>query len=337
MKNKQKFMLQRNVHPNLILLVLLIIILILSIISLGLGAIYITPSEIIQNLIGEGTQSQKFILSNYRIPRIIIAIIVGSGLATAGAILQGILRNPLASPDVIGVTKGAGLAAVIIIVLFPASPIIYLPLAAFIGAAIIAVILMLFVYKKGAQPNTLALVGIALGAICQAGIEYFMIKFPDDVSATLLWLTGSLWARGWDQVYILLPCLILIPLLIGLTSKLDILSLGDDIATGLGERSKFLRYILLGVSVVLIGVCVATVGSIGFIGLIAPHIARRIVGSKFKVLLPASALFGAILLLVADSLGRGLFPPIEIPAGIITAVIGAPYFLYLLRSERKKA
>lgn len=337
MKNKQKFMLQRNVHPNLILLVLLIIILILSIISLGLGAIYITPSEIIQNLIGEGTQSQKFILSNYRIPRIIIAIIVGSGLATAGAILQGILRNPLASPDVIGVTKGAGLAAVIIIVLFPASPIIFLPLAAFIGAAIIAVILMLFVYKKGAQPNTLALVGIALGAICQAGIEYFMIKFPDDVSATLLWLTGSLWARGWDQVYILLPCLILIPLLIGLTSKLDILSLGDDIATGLGERSKFLRYILLGVSVVLIGVCVATVGSIGFIGLIAPHIARRIVGSKFKVLLPASALFGAILLLVADSLGRGLFPPIEIPAGIITAVIGAPYFLYLLRSERKKA
>lgn len=336
MKNKQKFMLQRNVHPNLILLVLLIIILILSIISLGLGAIYITPSEIIQNLIGEGTSSQKFILSNYRIPRIIIAIIVGSGLATAGAILQGILRNPLASPDVIGVTKGAGLAAVIIIVLFPASPIIFLPLAAFIGAAIIAVILMLFVYKKGAQPNTLALVGIALGAICQAGIEYFMIKFPDDVSATLLWLTGSLWARGWDQVYILLPCLILIPLLIGLTSKLDILSLGDDIATGLGERSKFLRYILLGVSVVLIGVCVATVGSIGFIGLIAPHIARRIVGSKFKVLLPASALFGAILLLVADSLGRGLFPPIEIPAGIITAVIGAPYFLYLLRSERKK-
>ncbi|MBZ5750096.1 iron ABC transporter permease [Metabacillus litoralis] len=330
-------MLKRNFHPNFILIALLIIILILSIVSLGLGAIYITPSEIIQNLMGEGTQSQTFILHNYRIPRILIAIIVGAGLATAGAILQGVLRNPLASPDVIGVTKGAGLAAVIIIVLFPMSPIIFLPLSAFIGAAIIATILMLFVYKKGAQPNTIALVGIALGAICQAGIEYFMIKFPDDVNMTLLWLTGSLWARGWDQVYLLLPCLILIPILIGLTSKLDILSLGDDLATGLGERSKFLRYILLGVSVVLIGVCVATVGSIGFIGLIAPHIARKIVGSKFKVLLPASALFGAILLLVADSLGRGLFPPLEIPAGIITAVIGAPYFLYLLRSERKKA
>ncbi|USK72053.1 FecCD family ABC transporter permease [Peribacillus asahii] len=337
MKTKQRFVLKPNFHPSFILLVLMLIMLILSIVSLGIGSIYMTPSEIVQNLLGDGIQSQTFILHNYRIPRILIAVIVGAGLATAGAILQGVLRNPLASPDVIGVTKGAGLAAVIIIVLFPKSPIIFLPLSAFIGAASIAIVLMIFVYKKGAQPSTIALVGLALGAICQAGIEYFMIKFPDDVNMTLLWLTGSLWGRGWSQVLILLPCFIFVPILIVLTSKLDILGLGDDIATGLGERSKILRYILLGVSVVLIGVCVAAVGSIGFIGLIAPHIARRVVGSKFKVLLPASALFGAILLLVADSLGRGLFPPIEIPAGIVTAVIGAPYFLYLLRRERKKA
>ncbi|QGQ45870.1 FecCD family ABC transporter permease [Metabacillus sediminilitoris] len=337
MKNNHKFILKPNLHPSFILLTLLIIMLILSIVSLGVGAVYISPLEIIQHLFGEEIQSQSFILHNYRIPRMIIAIIVGAGLATAGAILQGILRNPMASPDVIGVTKGAGLAAVIIIVLFPMAPIIFLPLSAFIGAALIATILMLYVYRKGGHPNTIALVGIALGAICQAGIEYFMIKFPDDVNMTLLWLTGSLWGRGWDQVFMLLPCLIVIPILIGLTSKLDILNLGDDIATGLGERSKVLRYILLSISVVITGVCVAAVGSIGFIGLIAPHIARRVVGSKFKVLLPSSALFGAILLLIADSLGRGLFPPIEIPAGIVTAVIGAPYFLYLLRSERKKA
>ncbi|WP_285767308.1 iron ABC transporter permease [Peribacillus sp. SI8-4] len=324
-----------RVRPRTILLLLALITLLLSLLSLGLGAIYISPLKIIQNLLGEGMQSQAFILHNYRIPRILIAVIVGAGLAAAGAILQGVLRNPLASPDVIGVTKGAGLAAVIVIVLFPQSPIIILPLSAFIGAAITAAILMLFVYKKGAQPNTLALVGIALGSICQAGIEYFMVKFPDDVNTTLLWLTGSLWGRGWDQVFLLLPCLLLVPILIPLTSKLDVLSLGDDIATGLGEKSKSLRYLLLGVSVILIGVCVAAVGSIGFIGLIAPHIARRLVGSKFKVLLPASALFGSIFLLVADSLGRGLFPPIEIPAGIITAVIGVPYFLYLLRRERK--
>ncbi|MBO1514926.1 FecCD family ABC transporter permease [Metabacillus bambusae] len=330
MKKKQLF------HLNTILLALFIFMLILSIISLGIGAIYMSPSDIMRNLLGNGIQNQTFILHNYRIPRIIIAIIVGAGLAVAGAILQGVLRNPLASPDVIGVTKGAGLGAVIVIVLFPMSSMIFLPLSAFIGAALIAVILMVFVYKKGAQPTTIALVGIALGAICQAGIEYFMIKFPDNVNMTLLWLTGSLWGRGWDQVFILLPSLLLIPIVIGLTSKLDILSLGDDLATGLGEKAKVLRYILIGVSVVLIGVCVATVGSIGFIGLIAPHIARRVVGSKFKALLPASALFGSILLLIADSLGRGLFPPIEIPAGIITAVIGAPYFLYLLRSERKK-
>ncbi|MEV5112080.1 FecCD family ABC transporter permease [Peribacillus frigoritolerans] len=335
MKLKRTFGLKSTLPPYAIILLLTVTVLILAIVSLGLGAIYISPLEILQNFLGNGMQSQTFILHNYRIPRILIAVIVGAGLATAGAILQGVLRNPLASPDVIGVTKGAGLAAVIVIVLFPQSPIIILPLSAFIGAAVMAAILMIFVYKKGAQPNTIALVGIALGAICQAGIEYFMVKFPDDVNTTLLWLTGSLWGRGWDQVFILLPCLMLVPVLIALTSKMDVLSLGDDMATGLGERSKLLRYILLSVSVILIGVCVAAVGSIGFIGLIAPHIARRVVGSKFKVLLPASALFGSIFLLVADSLGRGLFPPIEIPAGIITAVIGVPYFLYLLRRERK--
>lgn len=148
MKLKQKFVLKPNVYPYSILLLLMVTTLILSMVSLGLGAIYISPIEIIQNFLGNGMQSQAFILHNYRIPRILIAVIVGAGLATAGAILQGVLRNPLASPDVIGVTKGAGLAAVIVIVLFPQSPIIILPLSAFIGAAVMAAILMIFVYKK---------------------------------------------------------------------------------------------------------------------------------------------------------------------------------------------
>ncbi|WP_078414854.1 FecCD family ABC transporter permease [Priestia abyssalis] len=333
---KERFLFKTKAHPYLVLFLLIIIMLILSVVSLGIGAIYIPPLDIAKDLLGNGTPNHVFILQQYRIPRILIALVAGAGLAMAGAVLQGILRNPLASPDVIGVTKGAGLAAVIIIVSFPKSPVAVLPISAFIGAAIIAVVLMIFARKKEAQPNTLALVGIALGAICQAGIEYFMIKFPDDVNSTLMWLTGSLWARGWDQVWILLPCLFFGSLLFILTSKLDILNLGDDIAISLGEKSKQVRYVLLGISVVLIGLCVAVIGSIGFIGLIAPHIARKIVGSKYKFLLPVSAVFGSIFLLLADTLGRGLFPPIEIPAGIVTAVIGAPYFLYLLRRERKK-
>lgn len=148
MKLKRTFGLKSTLPPYSIILLLTVTVLILAMVSLGLGAIYISPLEILQNFLGNGMQSQTFILHNYRIPRILIAVIVGAGLATAGAILQGVLRNPLASPDVIGVTKGAGLAAVIVIVLFPQSPIIILPLSAFIGAAVMAAILMIFVYKK---------------------------------------------------------------------------------------------------------------------------------------------------------------------------------------------
>lgn len=332
---KEKFSFKIKTHPYFLLILLIVLMLILSVVSLGIGAIYIPPLDIIQDLFGNDVSNHTFILTQYRMPRIIIALIAGAGLALAGAILQGILRNPLASPDVIGVTKGAGLAAVIVIVIFPQSHVSVLPFSAFGGGAFIAALLMVFAHKKEAQTNTLALVGIALGAICQAGIEYFMIKFPDDVNSTLMWLTGSLWGRGWDQVLILLPCLLFVPLVFILTSKLDILNLGDDIATSLGEKSKQVRYLLLSIAVILIGLCVSVIGSIGFIGLIAPHIARSVVGSRHKFLLPVSAVFGAIFLLVSDSLGRGLFPPIEIPAGIITAVIGAPYFLYLLHRERK--
>lgn len=322
-------------HPYRILSVLLILLLIAAVISLGIGAVYISPLEIFNNISGTA-QNNSFILFNYRIPRTLIAIVIGASLAVAGAILQGILKNPLASPDVIGVTKGAGLFAVFVLIVFPAASMLVLPIAAFVGAAVIAIILMLFSYTQGAKPHTLALVGVALGAICQAGIQYFMIKFPDDVNTTLLWLTGSLWGRGWSEIWILVPAFILVPFIVIFASKLDILNLGDEIAVGLGERTKYVRYVLLSIAVILTGLSVAVVGAIGFIGLIAPHVGRSLVGSRSKFLLPVSAAVGALFLLVADSLGRGIVPPVEIPAGIVTAVIGAPYFLYLLRREQKK-
>lgn len=323
-------------HPVSTIIILLIIVLALSVMSLGVGSIYISPWSVLQTFFF-GVQDNFFILYNYRLPRVLIALIVGACLGISGAILQGILRNPLASPDVIGVTKGAGLAAAIVIILLPSSPLIALPISAFIGASIIAILLMIFSHRTNMRPSTLALVGVALGAICQAGIQYTMIKFPDDVNTTLVWLTGSLWSRGWNELVLLIPCLMIIPFCFLLSSKLNILALGDDVAVGLGEKAKKTRYILLAVAVVLTGLSVAVVGSIGFIGLIAPHISRRLVGNRAGVLLPASALCGAVILLVSDSLGRGLVPPTEIPAGIITAVIGAPYFLYLLKSERKSS
>ncbi|ATH94306.1 iron-dicitrate transporter subunit FecD [Bacillus glycinifermentans] len=323
-------------HPFMMIILLFLVMLVCVIISIGFGALYIAPGDVIKNLFGISSDYQ-FIIQKYRLARVILAVLAGAGLGVSGAILQGVIRNPLASPDVIGITKGASLAAMVVILLFPAAPLIVLPLSAFAGAGLVAVLLMVFVRKKNARPSTIALVGIALGAICHAGMQYMMVKFPGDVNAALIWVTGSLWGRSWDEIKLLAPWLALcLPILFLLAAKLDLMSLGDELVDGLGERSARLRFMLIFVAVGLAGSCVAVVGSIGFVGLIAPHIARRLVGTKSKYLLPASGLAGSIILLAADSLGRGLMPPVEIPAGILTAIIGAPYFLYLLKAESAK-
>ncbi|UOY90877.1 iron ABC transporter permease [Bacillus glycinifermentans] len=320
----------------MMIILLFLVMLVCVIISIGFGALYIAPGDVIKNLFGISSDYQ-FIIQKYRLARVILAVLAGAGLGVSGAILQGVIRNPLASPDVIGITKGASLAAMVVILLFPAAPLIVLPLSAFAGAGLVAVLLMVFVRKKNARPSTIALVGIALGAICHAGMQYMMVKFPGDVNAALIWVTGSLWGRSWDEIKLLAPWLALcLPILFLLAAKLDLMSLGDELVDGLGERSARLRFMLIFVAVGLAGSCVAVVGSIGFVGLIAPHIARRLVGTKSKYLLPASGLAGSIILLAADSLGRGLMPPVEIPAGILTAIIGAPYFLYLLKAESAK-
>lgn len=323
-------------HPFMIVILLFLVMLVCVIISIGFGALYIAPGDVIKNLFGISSDYQ-FIIQKYRLARVILAVLAGAGLGVSGAILQGVIRNPLASPDVIGITKGASLSAMVVILIFPAAPLIVLPLSAFAGAGLVAVLLMVFVRKKNARPSTIALVGIALGAICHAGMQYMMVKFPGDVNAALIWVTGSLWGRSWDEIRLLAPWLVLfLPILFLLAAKLDLMSLGDELVDGLGERSARLRFMLIFVAVGLAGSCVAVVGSIGFVGLIAPHIARRLVGTKSKYLLPASGLAGSIILLAADSIGRGLMPPVEIPAGILTAIIGAPYFLYLLKAESAK-
>ncbi|MFT0800059.1 iron ABC transporter permease [Bacillus swezeyi] len=323
-------------HPYMMIILLFLVMIACVIISMGYGALYIAPGDVVKNLFGFSGEYQ-FIIQKYRLARVMLAVLAGAGLGVSGAILQGVIRNPLASPDVIGITKGASLAAMVVILIFPAAPLIVLPLSAFAGAGLVAVLLMIFVRKKNARPSTIALVGIALGSVCHAGMQYMMVKFPGDVNAALIWVTGSLWGRNWDEIKLLAPWLmIFLPILFLLASKLDLMSLGDELVDGLGERSARLRFILIFVAVGLAGSCVAVVGSIGFIGLIAPHIARRLVGTKSKHLLLASGLAGSIVLLASDSLGRGLMPPVEIPAGILTAIIGAPYFLYLLKQEARK-
>ncbi|APB77560.1 iron chelate uptake ABC transporter family permease subunit [Paenibacillus sp. FSL M7-0802] len=316
--------------------ILLALMLGVAFIAIGVGSTYITPSELITALTDQNASSW-FIVHHYRLPRGLLAIMAGAGLAVAGVLLQGMIRNPLASPDVVGVSKGAGFAAVLVIVLLPSSPVALLPVAAFVGAGLAALLLVQLSMKGGMRPNMLALTGLAVGAIFQAATDYILVKYPLEASDTLTWLAGSLWGKGWDEVYGLLPWLIvLLPLAYTLQRKLDIMSLDEESSAGLGLSVKRVRTGLLAVSVALAASCVAAIGSIGFIGLLAPHLARRLFGNRHRYLLPGSAMIGALILVLADALGRGLKPPLEIPAGIVTAVIGAPYFLYLLLRERKQ-
>lgn len=300
--------------------------------TMGLGAVRVPQPHAIEALFGHGTPDQVKVIRDYELPRILIAVLVGSSLAIAGAVIQAVIRNPLAAPDVIGVTKGAGLGAVLLLLAYPTAAVSYLPTAAFAGGVITMAIVYLASYRGGGTtPVRLALVGIAISSLCLSAIQYVMIDRQQGIGTALVWLTGSLAEVDMQSVYQFVPWVaVLVPLTVLYARKLDILGLGDDMAQGLGVAVERTRRITLALAVLLASATVAVAGTVSFIGLIAPHIARRLVGPRHAVLLPASAAIGTLMLLVADAIGRGADPPIELPAGMVTAFIGAPYFVYLL-------
>jgi iron complex transport system permease protein len=305
--------------------------LLVSFATLGLGAVRVPQPDATKALFGFGTIDEVRTVRDFELPRILIAWLAGGSLAIAGAVIQGVIRNPLASPDIIGVTKGAGLAVVVVRLAYPSAAVSYLPAAAFVGGVVAMAIVYLLAYRKGTTPVRLALVGIAVAATFEAIIRYVMIDKQQAVGTALVWLTGSLAHVDMTTVWEFLPwVLVLVPLCFAYSLKLDLLGLGDDLASGLGVSVERTRRTALLIAVLLASATVAVMGTIAFIGLIGPHIARRLVGSRHAVLLPASAGIGAVLVLVADAIGRGAHPPVEIPAGMITALIGAPYFVYLL-------
>jgi len=275
------------------------------------------------------------VLSQYRVPRILLAILAGAGLGLSGAMLQTITRNPLASPDIIGITQGAGLAATALLIYLPTISFLWLLPAAISGALFAAVAIWWLGRQLQSQPAKLVLVGIAMATFLGAITDWLLTLNTMQINSALVWLTGSLWGRGWHHINLLLPSLlILLPLALSFAYRLDLLALGDEAASSLGTSVKRIRVQALSCSVMLAAVSVAVCGTISFIGLVAPHLARLLVGSRHKYLLPYSAITGALLLLLADTLARGLMPPIELPAGLITAMIGAPYFLFLLSRYR---
>ncbi|EHT8098283.1 iron chelate uptake ABC transporter family permease subunit [Staphylococcus pseudintermedius] len=299
-----------------------------AILSLSAGAVWISPIAVIK----EVWSGDNFILSEFRVPRMLLGILVGAALAISGAVIQGVIRNPLASPDVIGITKGASLAAVIVIIVFPTAPLFVLPVASFIGALVISLILSLLISWQGIKGSQLALIGMAIGAVAMALVQYLLIRNPMEANIALVWLTGSLFGRSMDYVLTILPWLIVaIPVIFLYARKLDILHLGEEVATALGTHVQRTKMILLFTSVMLAGAAISVVGGLSFLGLIAPHIARSLVGHQHRHIVAMSGLVGALLMVIADGLARIIAPPIDIPVGVLIAIIGAPYFLYVLR------
>jgi len=308
-------------------------------ISLSTGVIQIEPNDVIKTLFNNGTDRQELILFDFRLPGILLALLIGAGLAVSGVILQGITQNELAEPGILGINTGAGLAVVLFLFFFKNQldasstiSIFIMPIAAFIGAVVAAIIIYALAWKKGVNPIRLVLVGIGVNAGFSAFLTIFQLKMdPQDFRQATVWLTGDIWNASWSFVFALLPwMLLLIPVALHKAHSLNVLNLGDEVASGLGTKVESERRMLLFIAVALAGASVAAGGGIAFLGLVVPHIARKLIGPLHHYIIPISTLLGALLLLVSDTIGKIVLAPTEIPVGIIVSILSAPYFVYLL-------
>lgn len=301
--------------------------------SLTKGSSVITISQIVELLLNPGTDPQSQIIWNIRMPRTIVGALVGINLSLSGAILQAIMRNPLADPHIIGISSGAGLAGVVIMILFPALEYLITPVA-FVGAMLAAICIYILAWKNGIKPVRIILAGVAVSAFLSAGISGLMIFYSDRVHGALMWMVGGLAARSWPHVSIILPyAAIGLVLALASASYLNILQLGDEMARGLGVNVEVTRIVMTAIAALLAASAVSVVGLLGFVGLVVPHAARLLIGSDYRFLLPAAALLGVAIVTLSDTFARVIFAPIELPVGIIMAFLGAPFFLFLLRRE----
>jgi iron complex transport system permease protein len=300
--------------------------------SLIEGSVSISAAEAMQIFTGEtGTHAQ--ILWNIRMPRAITAVFVGMSLAVSGAILQAIMRNPLADPHIIGISSGAGLAGVMVLLIFPGHEVL-LPPVAFLGAMGAAFFIYFLAWKDGIRPIRMILAGVAVSAFLGAFISALLILESDRIHSALLFMVGGLSARTWSHAWLIAPYAIIGSLLAFLGARsLNLLQLGDDMARSLGLQVELVRFFFTAISAILAAAAVSVAGLLGFVGLIIPHAARLMIGTDYRFLLPASAFLGAAVLSLADTIARTALAPLELPVGILMAVLGAPFFLFLLRRE----
>ncbi|AJY77387.1 hypothetical protein VN24_00145 [Paenibacillus beijingensis] len=323
----------RTPYPVL-LMVLAVLFVVIWFLGISLGSLRLHISDILAAMAGGGDELTRNIIFNMRLPRMLVAAVAGAALAASGLLLQGIVKNPLADPSIVGVSAGAGVGALLLLIVLPHIHISWLPAAAFAGAFASAAIVYAVSRRSGMNPAILVLVGVAVSAMGSGIIQMLVIQAKIRASAALSWLAGSTYARTWEELWQLMiwPA-VLLPVAWWLCRKLDLLALSDEVPTGLGVNVIRTRIWAGIIGVAIAAAAVATVGTVGFVGLIAPHAARILIGHNHRRLLPATLLIGALLLMTADLVGRLLFSPKEIPSGLVVALLGAPYFIALMRKS----
>lgn len=302
-------------------------------VSIVMGSSHLSLWEIFQAFAEEGKNTVKVIVMQLRIPRALATLMVGACLSTGGALLQAVMKNPLADPGSIGVSAGASTAAITILLIYP-SLTYSVPLFAFGGAALACVLIYVMAWKGGVDPIRIILSGVAVNSVLGGYSAFLQLQNADNLSGVLAFMNGSFAGITWTDLSIISMYATFGLLIAFLCIKnANALQLGDEMARNLGVRVNASRVVLSAVAAFLAAATVAKVGMIGFVGLVAPHIARMLVGSDYKVLVPTSMLTGGLMVMLADTVGRTIWPGTEIPVGVMMSVFGGPFFLYMLRKR----
>ena len=302
--------------------------------ALSLGATNIGPGRVIDGLLDNGTVLDHVVVYEIRLPRVLLAALVGASLAVAGALLQGVTRNPLADPHVLGLTAGGALAATIAIKISAGIDAAWLAPIAFIGTFTGAALVYGMSWRGGVSPVRLALSGVAVAALLTAGINAMLVTSNLSTQNALAWLAGGLFGRSWDELQVTWPwCVAGLAGALLLSRNMNILALGDEPAQSLGLNVELTRVLAVATAALLAGASVSAAGMVAFVGLVVPHVGRTLSGDDHRKLVPLSAMLGASLVVYADLFARVVVAPTEIPLGIVTAAVGAPFLLYLVRAK----
>lgn len=340
----KKFSFIYEKRSMIILFITFIITLLSIVLSLSIGERFISFDRIIKAIFGMGSGGDRLIINTLRLPRTLVAFFVGASLGLSGAVLQGVVKNPLAAPNIIGITDSGSVGALIFLTLFTdpknnslTTSIFYMPVFAFIGAFSAVILVYVLAFKKGVNPFRLILIGIAISGAAKAITSVLIINGPVVfIKEAQLWIIGTVYGTNWTHVKLIgIWFVILFIITMIFIRELNIQNLDDGISYSLGSSVEKNRFILMVLSAAMAAGAVAVGGGISFVGLIAPHISRKLTNSSFENIVPLSTLVGGIIVVLSDMAARSLFFPLDLPVGIFTALIGAPFFIYLLIKNQR--